>query len=153
MAIERIEDDRLTLIGLLLESGRGLVARMEEIHRSHGLQGPEFSALLRLRRSPGRCLRMSALAAQIGLSTSGATTLVERLLKRGLVTRETDPDDRRALVVTLTGSGEEAVGSVVADLLPMVDTHVLPAIGSDLEVLMAALTRLRDSLSPDAAAL
>ncbi|MDO5500288.1 MAG: MarR family transcriptional regulator, partial [Propionibacteriaceae bacterium] len=101
----------LTLVGLFLESHRGLIRELSAVHSAHGLQGKEFDALLRLHRSPGQMLRMRDLAAQVGLSTSGATTLVERLLARGWVNRETDPDDRRSLLVRLTTSGRDLLSA------------------------------------------
>ncbi len=102
---EPSQDERVTLVGLLLEAHRGLVRELDLLARRHGLSGVEFSALLRTSRSPGSQLRMSDLAAQVGLSTSGATTLVERLMTRELLQRAPDPGDRRALVVTLTPTG------------------------------------------------
>ena len=48
----------------------------------------DFDVLIRLARSPGQQLRMTDLATQTALSTSGITRVVDRLEKRGLVRRE-----------------------------------------------------------------
>jgi DNA-binding MarR family transcriptional regulator len=46
--------------------------------------------------------------------TSGAiTNRIDRLVARGLVTRETDPANRRSVVITLTDSGSALVDKVL----------------------------------------
>lgn len=52
-------------------------------------------------------IRMKGLAKNAALSTSGLTSLVDRLEKRGLVQRNPDPQDRRATRITLTDQGLE----------------------------------------------
>ena len=64
-------DPRLTLSGLLLEATGGLLSKLEPVMRAHGLSNLDLNALMRLSRSPGRRLRMSDLAAQTSLTTSG----------------------------------------------------------------------------------
>ena len=82
-----LTDERLTLVGLILEAHDGLIKAMDEVHAAHGLLGKEFDALLRLARSDQRRLTMRDLAAQTSTSTSGTTSLVDRLEARGLATR------------------------------------------------------------------
>ena len=82
-----IDDPRLTIVGLFVEAYGGLISELGAVHAAHGLVGTDFDALLRLARSPGRRLRMSDLAAQTRLSTSGITRIVDRLERRGLVRR------------------------------------------------------------------
>jgi DNA-binding MarR family transcriptional regulator len=47
-------------------------------------------------------IRMKDLATNATLSTSGLTSLVDRLEKRGLLQRKPDPNDRRATRIVLT---------------------------------------------------
>ncbi len=47
-------------------------------------------------------LRMSGLAAQLGIGTSSASELVDRLVELRLLERGNDPDDRRQVVITAT---------------------------------------------------
>lgn len=145
-------EDQVTLVGLLLEAHRGLLREFEPIQRRHGLAQAEFTALLRTSRSPGGRLRMSDLAAQIGLSTSGVTTLVERLTGRGLMHRATDPCDRRALVVTLTDAGRALLAGTQAELLPVIERCLVAPLGEDLPTFAESLTRVRDVVEPNATA-
>ena len=50
---------------------------------------------------------MSDLARDLGLPPSSVTGIVERLVSAGKVERESDPDDRRVVRVTLTRQGRE----------------------------------------------
>jgi len=52
---------------------------------------------------------MYELAQRVVLSRSSITRLVDQLAKQGLLTRRTDPEDRRGSYAVLTKAGEMAV--------------------------------------------
>lgn len=54
-------------------------------------------------------IHMSALAARLRVTRSTTSGLVEKLVEQDLVSRADDPDDRRQVVVSLTGSGSELI--------------------------------------------
>ncbi|MFC7590946.1 MarR family winged helix-turn-helix transcriptional regulator [Nonomuraea antimicrobica] len=85
------DDPRLTAVGLLAEVHSGLMGRLAPVLNDAGLSEIDFETAIRLARSPHQRLRMSDLAAQIGLSTSGVTRVVDRLEREGLVTRRRAP--------------------------------------------------------------
>jgi DNA-binding MarR family transcriptional regulator len=84
----------------------------------HELESWEFDVLSALRRqgppfqlTPGALLRAT-------LVTSGTmTNRIDRLAAADLVRREPDPSDKRGVLVTLTGRGQERVDEALADLL------------------------------------
>ena len=53
---------------------------------------------------------MSELAADLGAPLSTATGIGERLARRGLASRNRDPDDRRVIRVRLTAKGQALAG-------------------------------------------
>ncbi|MFD8377939.1 MarR family winged helix-turn-helix transcriptional regulator [Streptomyces sp. NPDC059679] len=61
------------------------------------------SALGRLAREGPT--RLTALAADEGVSQPAMTQLVQRLTKQGLMARVADPDDGRAVLVSITDAG------------------------------------------------
>ncbi|MFD0685168.1 MarR family winged helix-turn-helix transcriptional regulator [Actinomadura fibrosa] len=85
---------------------------------AHDLESWEFDVLTALRRagapyelSPGRLLRAT-------LVTSGTmTNRIDRLAAAGLVERHPDPQDKRGVLVRLTGAGLTRVDAAFADLL------------------------------------
>ncbi|GAA1317739.1 MarR family transcriptional regulator [Pseudonocardia xinjiangensis] len=54
-----------------------------------------------------RPLTAGQVAEAVGLSPAAATTAIQRLVARGHLTRDPDPDDRRRAVVELTPSARE----------------------------------------------
>lgn len=51
--------------------------------------------------------RLSAVAAHLRIAPRSATEVVDSLEARGLVARQPDPDDRRAVLVVATDEGRE----------------------------------------------
>ncbi len=68
------------------------------------LSVPQFRTLARLGRHPGASL--SEIADHIGVALPTMSRIVDRLVERGLVSRQDDPDSRRRLALTLTTEGE-----------------------------------------------
>ena len=66
-----------------------------------------YDLLWTLYRQPGRSLRVKELADEVVLSPTAMSRFVDRVERAGCVRREPDPDDRRALQVTLTDEGVE----------------------------------------------
>jgi MarR family 2-MHQ and catechol resistance regulon transcriptional repressor len=150
-AMDAWDDPRLTDVGLLLEAHAGLIAVLSRVHARHGLAGSDFDTLLRLARSPGRALRMTDLAAQLGLSTSGTTRIVDRLEGRGLARRKATAADRRSWTVVLTATGERTLRDDVPELLTAIQRAVIDPLPPErYAALVAGLRQLRDALRPDA---
>jgi MarR family transcriptional regulator, 2-MHQ and catechol-resistance regulon repressor len=148
-----LDDPLLTTLGLFFEAHAGLALVLErhlEAECAMSLQW--FEVLLRLARSPGNRLRMSDLAAQTTLSTSGLTRAVDRLESAGLVRREACDSDRRGAFAALTASGAERIDAAVpvhlAQAHDLLD-RTLP--GDRLETFTDLLRHLRDALNPAAA--
>lgn len=69
----------------------------------------EFELLFRLAIAADHPLQMGEIASQLINSPSGATRIADRLEKAGLISRETPPDNRRVVEVSLTDKGRETV--------------------------------------------
>jgi DNA-binding MarR family transcriptional regulator len=108
---------------------------------AHGLESWEFDVLSALRRAgppfqltPGALLRAT-------LVTSGTmTNRIDRLAAAGLVTREPDPRDRRGVLVTLSGRGQDVVDAAFTDLLDR-EQALLARLGPEQRHLLAGLLR------------
>ncbi|MFD0366080.1 MarR family winged helix-turn-helix transcriptional regulator [Nocardia sp. GCM10030253] len=153
-ATDLFDDPRLTTIGLLYEAHDGLIAKLEPTWKANGLSGLDANALMRLSRSPGRRLRMTDLAAQTNLSTSGITRLVDRLQRGGFVRREADPGDRRSSYAVLTAAGATRLARVLPAYLEGVEQWFTGLLARDqLDDLVAGLRIIRDAVNPEATAL
>ena len=85
----------------------GRLMRTIRQHAAAGLTPSQLSALVTVdERGP---LRISALATQESLGAPAATRVVASLEEAGLVTRSSDPDDKRASLIALTTVGSETL--------------------------------------------
>jgi DNA-binding MarR family transcriptional regulator len=80
----------------------------------HGLGLNDLALLLELDGAPRRRLRRIDLANRLGITPSGVARQLAPLERRGLVGRESHPDDARLALVVLT----EAGAGLVADVVP-----------------------------------
>lgn len=67
----------------------------------------DYDALFTLSRAPRRRLRIKNLGENMLLTQPSVSRLIDRLASRGLVTKCSDPDDRRGVIVELTDTGYE----------------------------------------------
>jgi DNA-binding MarR family transcriptional regulator len=77
-----------------------------QVFRDFGLTAADFRVIVTLRRvgSPYE-LPQARLMTQLALTSGTISLRVDRLAKRGVITREPDPDDKRGQRVRLTAEG------------------------------------------------
>ena len=143
----RCDDERITAFGMLLEAHAALTSSVNrELEATAGMPITWFELLIRLARSPGQRLRMSELAGQVGLSHSGLTRLVDRVIEAGLVRREACPEDRRGAFAVLAPAGGRALDAALEDHLASIDRHLVSPLGpGGLATLTALLRAVRDA--------
>lgn len=89
-------------------------------------------------------MRMGEFAERESIRMPTATSLVDGLLREGLVSREPDPADRRAVVVNTTAKGSDLVAEIRANRDDVV-TKALESLSPDQHAaLQAALPALRE---------
>lgn len=148
-----LEDPRLTAVGLLAEAYTGLMNRLATQFEQHRLSPVEFEVLMRLARSPGHRLRMTDLAGQTTLSTSGVTRVVDRMERDGLVRREACPSDRRSSYAVITDQGQERLAQVLPGHLELVQRWYVGLLPPErLDDLLDSLRTIRDAVNPCATA-
>lgn len=103
----------------------------------------EFDVLSALRRA-GAPYQLSpkALLQQTLVSSGTMTNRIDRLVARGLVERNTDPNDGRGILVTMTESGRERVDAAISTLLTAESDLLDRLPKADQERLSALLRKL-----------
>ena len=92
-------------------------------------------------------LHVAQIGARLQIPRPQMTHLIDRLVNLGVVERQTDPSDRRAIDITLTGKGRKALREHDLMLRDALRTTLSGLTGEDLEELSASLRKLRDVLS------
>jgi DNA-binding MarR family transcriptional regulator len=121
--------------------------RVEMRHRrTADLRVPHFRTLLFLSRQPGASL--SEVAEFLGLTLPSTSTMVDGMVARSLVARQTSSADRRRIILTLTASGQailEAARSGTQSRLAEILAVLSPA---ECRVVIQALQALRPIFTP-----
>ena len=149
MTADLFDDPRLTAMGLMVETHHGLTAKLGGLFRDHGMSGSDFDVLIRLARSPYQSLRLTDLAAQTSMSTSGITRVIDRLERAGLAERVACRTDRRAFFVGLTDEGNRRLSKLVPELTAGIDRWFTGVLSPEqLDALLDAMRTLRDAGLP-----
>lgn len=89
--------------------------------------------------------RMSDLASDLSVTLATATGLVDRMVERDMVTRESQPDDRRVVLCRLSELGQKRISRIwesarsrIRELLQVMDVANLQALTGALETMLAA---------------
>jgi DNA-binding MarR family transcriptional regulator len=143
------DDPRITAMGLFAEAYSGLMAKLAAQVSEHNLAPVEFEVLIRLARSPEGRLRMTELAAQTQLTTSGITRVVDRLERDGLVGRQACPTDRRSSYTVINAAGRERVGAVLPGHVELIERWFTGLLSPErLDEFLASLRTVRDAVRP-----
>lgn len=133
----------LVLTGIRrLDRGLRLAARNAE--RATGLSAAQLFALEHL--SDDRPLSLNELARRTFTDRSSVSVVVDRLAEAGLVSRATDPSDRRRAQIRITAAGRR-----ILDRAPLAPTDLLITALEELpsgsvRALGQSLARLNDEL-------
>ena len=78
---------------------------VQYLKRSEGISQSQYNILRILRGARPKAVKISEIADRMITRDPDVTRLVDRLIKQGLAQRERDSDDRRVVLVEITGAG------------------------------------------------
>ncbi|HEU4497381.1 MAG TPA: MarR family transcriptional regulator [Flavobacterium sp.] len=87
------------------------------ILKCHDLSPEQFNVLRILKGQNGNSTNMCVIQERMIARTSNTTRLVDKLLLKGLVTREICPDNRRKMEIAITQKGLD----LLSEINPVVD--------------------------------
>jgi DNA-binding MarR family transcriptional regulator len=126
---------------------RAQVSVLRQLNRefpSEELSFNEYDVLFNLAREPERQLRIRDLNRHLLLTQPSVSRLVDRLVSRRLVRKETDPGDGRGTIVCLTDSGYDMFRKVAVVHAESIHRRVGGALTTDeLRTLAALSDKLR----------
>ena len=130
--------------GALLRVHAAVVPMLDrELQAARQLPLAWYDVLLELNSASGRRLRMSDLGAQVTLSRTRVSRLVDELGAAGLVIREANPDDRRSAYAVLTAQGRTALRGAAPVYLGGIRDHFADILSAqELRTITTALDRV-----------
>ena len=107
---EPLDDQQQACWRAYIESSWALQTHLEDDLRAKtGLSMADYHVLVVLSEAPDRRLRMGELAGFMVFSPSRVTYQISSMVKRGLVRKESCPDDKRGFEAVLTERGLTAL--------------------------------------------
>lgn len=112
-----LDTSTLALSGRVIRLARLLELRRREALAARDVEVWEYDVLIALRAAESReGLSPSALMAASQVASGTVTNRIDRLARRGFVTREPDPNDRRGVLVRLSTAGRRRVDQAAGDV-------------------------------------
>jgi len=127
----------LEFIPLAMQS----IRRDMRSQRAPDLSVPQFRALAFVRHHPGASL--SDTAAHIGLGLPAMSALIDGLVRRGLLQRQTDALDRRRVTLALSRTGAEMLERARAAAQSFLDARFAVLSSAQRRTVARALLLLR----------
>jgi DNA-binding MarR family transcriptional regulator len=101
-----------------------------------------YDLLWTLYRRPRRSARVNELAREVVLHPTAMSRFVDRVEKAGYVRRAPDPEDRRALQITLTGEGVDLLRRMWPIYARGIEERFAAHLGGSAAGFRAALERM-----------
>ena len=121
-----------------------------QLQRDAGISHFEYLVMAMLSMSPERTRRMSEVAALANGSLTRLSRTVDRLDKRGWVTRRPDPADGRTTLAVLTDAGwDKVVATAPAHVAEVRRLVFDPLTKAQARHLRQIATRVREAVDPD----
>ncbi|MEH0936986.1 MarR family winged helix-turn-helix transcriptional regulator [Micromonospora psammae] len=141
---EGLDSERMACWRAYIEASQRFFTRLEDDLRAESeLSLADYHVLVLLSEAPGQRLRMGELAERLVFSPSRLTYQISAMQKRGLVAKESCPQDRRGSEAVLTAAGLLALREAAPHHLASARQHLMDDL-DDAEV--ACLTRVFERL-------
>lgn len=144
----RLDPEVEGIVDRVCKLGKRFDTLLERAVDAFELNKGEYRLLVTLRQVEGQHMSPGDLGAQLLLSSGAMTNRLDRLETAGLISREPDPNDRRALVVRLTDEGmgriDEAVNAEIDNEIAVVSA-LSPAEQKRLNILLRKLMLVFES--------
>lgn len=130
---------------LIHEVARMFKRRFEDEARSHGITLPQWRALAEISHNTG--ISQVALAGCIDTDPMTLSGILDRLEKRGLIERYTDPNDSRAKLARMTRAGRQLVDAARSVGREMYENALVGLSAEQRKTITEGLRSIRDNLS------
>lgn len=127
----------------VLRTAGVLTQRLTEVLRPHGLTPTQYNVLRILRGGGPAGLTCGDVAERMLDPNPDVTRLLDRLQRRGLLSRQRNPGDRRQVVSVISPAGLELLHSLDAVLEEFNRGQLAGLDGDDLRALQGLLARIR----------
>jgi DNA-binding MarR family transcriptional regulator len=134
----------------LVKAADTLTVSAEQLFKASGLSGTQYNVLRILRGAEPQGLPCRGIGDRMITHDSDITRLLDRMEKRGLITRERQTDDRRVVKTRITAAGLTALKALDAPVREMHQRQLQHISATKLAALANLLRDLQEGLSSPA---
>jgi len=111
-----LDTEPMAIMGRLMRVAKYMESRVAALHKKYDLKMGEFDVLATLRRAGSPyCLTPSALVESMMLTSGAMTNRLDKLEKKGFITRIHNKEDRRSVTVELTREGLTLINKLILE--------------------------------------
>jgi DNA-binding MarR family transcriptional regulator len=125
-------------------AGKSVVRAFDDRLGDHGVSTPRSKLLAEVDRL--QPARLADVAKAVGISQGTASTLIEALVRDGLVVRKADEVDRRAVRLTTTSEGAEQAKAWLRDYVRIAGEIFGSLTSTEQRTLICLLNRIADTV-------
>ncbi|EOY4664705.1 MarR family winged helix-turn-helix transcriptional regulator [Vibrio alginolyticus] len=138
-----LDTEPMAIMGRLMRIAKHMESRVAELHKKYDLKMGEFDVLATLRRAGSPyCLTPSALIESMMLTSGAMTNRLDKLEKKGFITRTHSKEDRRSVTVELTEQGLTLIDKLVLEHVDVQQSLLHGLEGNEKEQVNQALKLL-----------
>jgi DNA-binding MarR family transcriptional regulator len=132
----------------VVRAAGGLLRGVEVLLNRHGLTAAQYNVLRILRGAGDRGACGREIASRLITAEPDITRLLDRMEKRGLISRRRDAKDRRFVTAWIAPLGLETLAALDAPVAALHRRQFGRLSEAELKRLMAALEKLRGCVEP-----
>jgi DNA-binding MarR family transcriptional regulator len=121
---------------------------IQYLKRSEGISQSQYNILRILRGARPQAVKISEIADRMITRDPDVTRLLDRLIKQGLVRRERDTEDRRVVLVEITGAGLALLARLDGPAGEYTEGAMAGLKPAELRMLDALLNEVRAGIRP-----
>ena len=131
----------------VVQAEKAIVRSLSKALQPFDLKLAQLDMLMNLYRHPG--MSQHDLARKLLVGRSNITMLLPQLEKQGLLTRESDPRDKRVLRLTLTQQGEDLLMEALKVYTELIDRVMAQSSPAQCDAMGEQMRRISEMLKDE----
>ena len=103
------QNECMGAIGQIIKTGHWITDQVGMALKVHDFSEPQYNVLRILKGRKGQPITVQGIQEKMVQRTSNVTRIIDKLLEKGLVSRNECPSNRRRMDVAITTAGEEVL--------------------------------------------
>ncbi len=131
----------------LLKTWSDVIAALDLHYARHNISRGRFIVLITLYHNTERNISPAMIAEKVGVTRATVTGLLDGLERDGLILREKDIEDKRALKIRLTPKGKKVIEKILPDHYRRISALMSTLDDKEKEQLVALLSKVEAGIS------